>query len=56
VGRFYDCTLEIFRGLGEMCATHPAFVTTFRKRHPDLPEFLRQAVTLYVGAREPARG
>jgi DNA-binding transcriptional MerR regulator len=52
VGLFYDCTLEIFRGLGEMYAAHPAFVATFRKRHPDLPEFLREAVTIYVDARE----
>ena len=39
-----------------MYATHPAFMTTFRKRQPDLPEFLRQAVTIYADAREPAGG
>jgi len=51
VGLFYVCTLEIFRGLREMYAMHPAFVATLRKRHPDLPEFLREAVTIYVDAR-----
>ena len=49
VGLFYDCMLEIFRGLGEMYATQPAFVATFRKRHPDLPEFPSP------GGRDPPR-
>jgi hypothetical protein len=39
-----------------MYANRPAFMTTFRKRHPDLPEFLRQPVTTYADAREPAGG
>jgi DNA-binding transcriptional MerR regulator len=56
VGLFYDCTLEVLRGLGEMYATHPPFVATFRKRHTYLPQFLHRAVTVFVDARQTAGG
>jgi hypothetical protein len=30
-----------------MYNTHPDFIATFQKIHPDLPEFLEQAITHY---------
>ena len=44
---FYEPTIEILRGLGQMYAEHPDFRATFEKLHPDLPEFLQQAIDLY---------
>jgi DNA-binding transcriptional MerR regulator len=44
---FYEPTTDVLRGLGEAYATHPGFIATFRKVHPDLPEFLRRAITVY---------
>lgn len=45
---FYEPTLEILRGLGEMYHDHPDFNATFTKLHPDLPAFLKQAIAIYV--------
>jgi hypothetical protein len=45
---FYEPTLEILRGLGEMYHDHPDFHATFTKIHPDLPAFLKQAIAIYV--------
>lgn len=44
---FYEPTPEILRGLGQGYAEHPDFRATFQKIHPDLPEFLQQAITYY---------
>lgn len=44
---FYEPTLEILRGLGQGYADDPAFATVFEKMHPNLPEFLRDAITYY---------
>jgi DNA-binding transcriptional MerR regulator len=51
---FYEPTLEILRGLGELYATSPEFAATFQKLHTDLPEFLREGITQYVDDLETA--
>lgn len=44
---FYEPTVEILRGLGNGYADDPAFANRFAKLHPDLPEFLREAIAHY---------
>ena len=50
-GVFYTCTDEILMGLGETYHTHPGFIATFQKIHPDLPEFLYDAISHYCISR-----
>lgn len=45
---FYEPSVERLKGLGEMYATNMDFADKFRKMHPDLPEFLREAIRHYV--------
>ncbi|MCC7206639.1 MAG: MerR family transcriptional regulator [Anaerolineae bacterium] len=45
---FYEPTPEILRGLGQMYNEHPDFIANFKAMHPDLPEFLSRAVSVYV--------
>ena len=49
---FYEPTLEILRGLGELYNTEPEFIANFKAMHPDLPAFIQNAVTVYVDALE----
>jgi hypothetical protein len=51
---FYEPTLEILRGLGEMYNIDPAFNATFTKFHPDLPAYLQEKITQYVDDLETA--
>jgi MerR family transcriptional regulator, thiopeptide resistance regulator len=44
---FYEPTVERLRGLGELYVEHPDFARNFRELHPDLPEFMRAAITHY---------
>lgn len=44
---FYEPSTERLRGLGQMYTEHSEFVATFRAIHPDLPEFLNQAIQYY---------
>jgi DNA-binding transcriptional MerR regulator len=50
-GVFYTCTDEILMGLGEAYHTHPDFIATFQKIHPDMPEFLYEAISHYCITR-----
>jgi len=45
---FYEPGWGVLRGLGEMYASSPDFRATFEKMHPDLPDFLNQAVQVYT--------
>lgn len=47
INKFYNCTVEIFTGLGEMYAADERFAKNFRKYHNDLPEFIRDAMFFY---------
>lgn len=49
---FYEPPLEVLRGHGHMYADHPDFAALYRAMHPDMPEFLRRAITVYVDALE----
>lgn len=45
---YYEPTTEVLAGLGQGYAEDPAFRATFEAIHPDLPEFLRDAIGVYV--------
>ena len=45
---FYEPTLDLLRGLGDLYNTHPDFIANFKKMHPDLPAYLQEAITQYV--------
>jgi DNA-binding transcriptional MerR regulator len=49
---FYEPSLEVLRGLGEAYHDHPDFNATFTAIHPDLPAFLKKAITHYVDVLE----
>jgi hypothetical protein len=51
---FYEPTLEILRGLGEMYNTHPDFIANFKKIHHGLPEYLQASIAQYVDDLEYA--
>jgi 23S rRNA maturation-related 3'-5' exoribonuclease YhaM len=51
---FYEPTLDILRGLGMGYSTDPDFIAFFQKAHPDLPDYLSQAITQYVDDLEYA--
>jgi len=51
---FYEPTLDILRGLGELYNTDPAFMATFHKFHPDLPRYLQATIMQYVDDLETA--
>jgi DNA-binding transcriptional MerR regulator len=51
---FYEPTLDLLRGLGELYNTDPAFMATFHKFHPDLPPYLQATITQYVDDLETA--
>ena len=44
---FYDCSLEIFAGLGQMYNSDPRFIKNYQKVHEELPQFLEDAITYY---------
>jgi len=45
---FYQPTLEVLRGLGQMYVDDDRFAANYRPLHPDLPEFFRDAINVYV--------
>jgi DNA-binding transcriptional MerR regulator len=54
--RFYTCTPEIFRGLGEMYVADPRFTATYENVKPGLAEFLRDAMGIYADRLEAEAG
>jgi DNA-binding transcriptional MerR regulator len=50
--RFYTCTPEIFRGLGEMYVADPRFTATYEKIKPGLAEFMRDAMASFADRLE----
>ena len=48
---FYEPTTEILLGLGDLYNEHPDFIETFRRIHPDLAAFLRDAIQVYCQDR-----
>jgi hypothetical protein len=51
---FYEPTLEIARGLGELYNTDPAFMAFFHQFDQDLPAYLQATITHYVDEQETA--
>ncbi len=49
---FYEPSIEVLGGLGNMYHDHPDFNDTFTAIHPDLPAFLKQAIAAYVDELE----
>lgn len=49
---FYEPSIETLGGLGDMYHDHPDFNATFTKLHPDLPDFLKEAIAIYVDELE----
>ena len=49
---FYEPTIEVLGGLGNMYHDHPDFNATFTRIHPDLPAFLKKAIAIYVDELE----
>ena len=49
---FYEPSLELLQGLGDMYNTDTRFIKNFQKIHADLPAFLQQSITLYVDELE----
>jgi DNA-binding transcriptional MerR regulator len=45
---FYEPTWAILRGLGQGYAQSPDFRATFEKMHPDLPDYLSEAIQIYT--------
>ncbi|WP_420631848.1 MerR family transcriptional regulator [Candidatus Leptofilum sp.] len=44
---FYEPSFATLRGLGQGYANDPAFRAKFEAMHPDLPDFLQAAITVY---------
>jgi len=47
IGRFYDCSLEMYRGLADMYVADQRFADFYRNFHAGLPEFLVAAMRAY---------
>jgi DNA-binding transcriptional MerR regulator len=50
--RFYTCTPEIYRGLGELYVTDPRFTANIDKVKPGLAAFWREAINRYCDRLE----
>jgi MerR family transcriptional regulator, thiopeptide resistance regulator len=48
LNRFYECDLDMLRGIGQMYNEHPDFARMFKsKYHEKMPEFLLKAIEYY---------
>lgn len=54
IRNFYEPTLDILRGLGEMYNAQPEFMAFFRQIHPGLPAYLAEGIAQYVDDLETA--
>jgi hypothetical protein len=46
--RYYSCSLDMFRGLGEMYVEDARFAAFYDKYRPGLAVFLRDAMRIYA--------
>lgn len=51
---FYEPTIEVLEGLGNLYEEHPDFNAKFSELHPDLPNFLKASIAIYVDELETA--
>ena len=55
VGNFYDCTLDVFEGLGRMYNEHPDFRKMYETNYGlGVPEFLERAISYYCEQQRAA--
>ncbi len=47
IRHFYEPSFAMLRGLGQGYAVDPAFRAKFEAMHPDLPDFLHEAINVY---------
>lgn len=47
VNFFYDCSLEMFRNLGQMYVDDPRFTAYYEKFRPGMAVFMRDAINVY---------
>lgn len=52
INQFYDCSLEMFRALGQMYVDDVRFRNNYNRHRPGLALFMRDAVDSYCDARE----
>ena len=52
IRHFYEPNFATLRGLGQGYANDPAFRAKFEAMHPDLPDFLQAAITVYCDNNE----
>jgi len=55
LNHFFDCTPDIFVGLGRLYSEDERFAVYFRRFHPELPGFLRLAMAAF-GHRQSKPG
>lgn len=51
---FYEPSLDLLRGLGDLYNTSPEFIANFQKIHTELPAYLQKAIAHYVDELETA--
>ncbi len=51
---FYEPSLDMLRGLGQLYNSHPEFIANFQRLHADLPAWLEQVIDEYVDELETA--
>ena len=52
IRHFYEPSPARIRGLGQLYNDHPDFARNMRQFHPQLPEFLREAINIYCDRLE----
>lgn len=48
IEEFYECSPEVFEGLGQLYATHPEFRATYDKYAPGLADFMAEAMAWFA--------
>jgi DNA-binding transcriptional MerR regulator len=49
---YYDCTLEIYRGLGNLYVDDERFTANINRNQPGLAQFLKEAMHIYCDRKE----
>ncbi|MCY9515732.1 MerR family transcriptional regulator [Paenibacillus apiarius] len=49
---FYDCTLDVFRGLGDLYVADDRFTKSIDQYQPGLAQFMREAMHIYCDTEE----
>lgn len=51
IQQFYDCPLEVYKGIGEMYVTDSRFTAYYDDVKPGLAKFMKEAIDYYVASR-----